>query len=574
MRFPALRVGLTAAGAGLLLLLSSSTAPAGIRTVPKGQARGAPGVRKALAASTFDGRVQGLIDVLVGEDLPAALEAMQVLADMGARVVPRLVSEMHRVRNNWLIGGALVKMGSQAVDPLVELLEDADEATTVDCLYLLGEIQDRRAIPVLARRLDDPRDKVRMYAVTALLQIGGAPAVEAVLSRLTREGKAVESFIVEALIRYGQKSVEPVILAMTSDDPRVRREAAFLLGQLEDLRAMDPLILALDDDDPAVRRNAAFGLGQLAGHTRSGEHAVAALATHLSDPSAEVVGEARDALVYFGERAVPALLEGCRSDVPTEIVASVNALREIGSPAAEDVMVELLGHPMRDVRVTAAAGLIATGTGRSVEALLDALRDEDMRWFASLALERVGGDNPELFFAASPNDPTMSLRTQILVRLGPSVVPFLVEYLSDPHVGRQAAALWILGEIGDPEVASVVAPLLDDPRLGWLAGRCLSRLGEGGLDQLLRLLGAAPTDASAEQAVESLSLFQDERAWDALESAVGQALPRTARVRSAVLLSQHGDPERIERLRAYLRGEGSSLWPDVEAALRAEGRIQ
>jgi HEAT repeat protein len=568
------RAGCLAAGVGLLFALSPPPARALMRTVPKGQARSAPVVRKALSSPTFEGRVEGLIDVLVADDLPAALEAMEVLADLGPRAVPRLVSEMRRVPNNWLIGGALVRMGSLAVDPLVELLEDAGESTAVDCIYLLGEIQDRRAIPVLARYLDDSRDRVRMYAVTGLLQIGGAPAVEAVLSRLTREGKAVESFIVEALIRYGHKSVEPVILSMTSLDPRVRREAAFLLGQLEDLRAMDPLVLALEDDDPRVRQNAAFGLGQLAAHTREAEYAVEALAERLSDPAEEVVAAARDALVYYGERAVPFLLEACQSDNPSEVTASLNALRKIGSSAAEDTMLELLRHPLRDVRVAAAAGLIATGTGRSVEALLDALRDEDLRWFAALALEQVGQENPALFFSASPNDPTMSLRTQILVRLGQAVVPFLVESLRDENVGRQAAALWILGEIGEPEVAPVVAPLLDDPRLGWLAGRCLSKLGEGGLDQVLRLLNAAPTTAAAEQAVEALSLFGDERAWDALELAVAGPLPRTARVRSAVLLSEQGDPQRIARLRSYFDRDGRSLWPDVEAALRAAGEVR
>lgn len=571
---PLHRVGWCLAGAGCAWLLLVAPAWAAIRTVPKSQARSAPAVRKALTSPTFEGRVEGLIDVLIADDLPAAMEAVEALADLGPRVVPRLVSEMRRVTNNWLIGAALVRMGTQAVDPLVELLADADAATAVDCIYLLGEIQDRRAIPILARYLDDPRERVRMYTVTALLQIGGAPAVEAVLSRLTREGKGVESFIVEALIRYGQKSVEPLILSMTSLEPMVRREAAFLLGQLDDLRAMDPLLLALDDEDPGVRQNAAFGLGQLASQTREGAPAVRALAACLGDSSSKVVAAARDALVHYGARAVPTLLEACRSKDPEKVMASVNALRKIGSPEAEDTLLELLRHPDRRVRVASAAGLIATGTGRSVEALLEALRDEDLRWFATLALEQVGHENPELFFAASPNDPTMNVRTQILVRLGPLVVPFLTAHLRDDHVGRQAAALWILGEIGEPAVAPQVAALLDDPRLGWLAGRCLSRLGEDGLEQALRVLQAAPTDAAAEQAVESLSLFEEERAWDALEAAVSSPLPRRARVRSAVLVAEQGDPERAARLRTYFHRDGRSLWPDVEAALRTAGTVQ
>ncbi len=547
-------------------------AQAAVRTVPRRPSSGSSAVSQALKTPTEAGKVEALITVLTGEDLPAALEAMEMLASIGPSVVPRLVSEMRRTRNNWLIGGALVKMGSQAVAPMIELLEDADEATAVDCIYLLGEIQDRRAVPTLIRYLDDPRDKVRMYAVTALLQVGGPRAVEAVLSRLTREGKGLEGFIIESLLRYGRKSVEPVLQSLTSEDPRVRREAAYLLGGLGDPRAVDPLLGALGDPDPRVRQNAAYALGELGRELAEPQALILSLTRALSDPAEEVSESARASLVRFGRPAVETLTAVARSGREDEIVASLNALREIGSAEAEDVMIELLRHPKRKVRVAAVAGLITSGTGRSVEPLLDALRDEDLRWFATLALEKLGPENPQLFFSARPNDPTMSLRTQILVRLGPPVIPALRQYLKDENVGRRAAALWILGEIGDPSSAQDVVWHLTDPHLGWLAGRALRKLGEPGLEALLRFAEAPRSDGGAQQAVEALALFEDERAWDALESAVAGSLPRSARVRSAVLLSLSGYPERVDRLRAYLDGDGRGLWPEVRAALQAEGQ--
>ncbi|MHB8765270.1 MAG: HEAT repeat domain-containing protein, partial [Deferrisomatales bacterium] len=199
-----------------------------MRTVPRGQAAGAPAVREALKAPTEDGQIEGLLRVLLAEDLAAALEAQEALAGFGPRAVPRLASEMRRSRNNWLIGGTLVRMGSQAVGPLIELLDGAPEATVVDCIYLLGEIQDRRAVPTLVRLLDDRREKVRMYAVSALLEVGGQQAVDAVLARIPREAKDLQGFIGESLVRYGRKSVEPVIQSLTSADARSRQEAAYL----------------------------------------------------------------------------------------------------------------------------------------------------------------------------------------------------------------------------------------------------------------------------------------------------------------------------------------------------------
>ncbi len=559
---------------GLFLYMAPDLGCCAIRTLQRGGARGSPAVREALKAPTEDGRVEALIAVLTGEDLPAALEATEVLAEMGPAVVPRLVSEMQRVRNNWLIGGTLVKMGSEAVGPVLELLEDAEEQTAVDCIYLLGEIQDRRAVPTLVRYLEDPRDRVRMYSVTALLLVGGPRSVEAVLSRLTREGKGLEGFIVECLLRYGKKSVEPILQSLASRDPRVRREAAFLLGGLEDARAVEPLMAGVRDEDAGVRENAAYALGQLSALTGARQEVVLSLASLLSDPSDEVSEAARKALVRYGRAAVPTLVAACRGGGTREVVASLNALREIGDSDAEEVMIDALGHPDRRVRVAAVAGLITAGTGRSVEPLLNALRDEDLRWFAELALEKLGPHNPQLFFSARPNDPTMSVRTQILVRLGSAVVPVLTEYLRDDNVGRRAAAMWILGEIGDPSAARDLAWFLADDYLGWLAGRSLKKLGEVGLEELLRYVEAPPTDAGALQAVEALSLFDDPRAWNAIEQAVTNPIPRAARVRSAVLISLYGEPLRVSRVRDYLDGEGRMLWPEVEAALRAESRIQ
>ncbi len=561
--------------AGAVILLAWCWgAGAAIRTVPRGRALGSEAVRQALSAPTEEGRIEALIRVLQGKDLPAAFEAVEVLASMGPRVVPRLVTEMHRTRNNWLIGATLVRMGSAAVVPLIELLEQADEATAVDCIYLLGAIRDRRAVPMLIRYLEDPRRKVRMYAVTSLLQIGGPRAVEAVLARLTREGAGLSGYIQDSLIRFARKDVEPVIQSLTSPDPRVRRETAYLLGELGDPRAVEPLARLLDDPDPVVRKNACYALGALAPDTEDPGWVVQALVARLGDPDGDVAEQARCALVRFGRAAVDALVEACRKERTDVVVRALNALRDIGSSEAEPVMIDLLTHPDQRVRIAAVSGLVEVGTARAVEPLLQALRDEDLQWFASLALERVGVGKPDLFFATLPNDPTMSLRIQILVRLGSAVVPFLVEQLNARSTSRRAAACWVLGEIGDPSAADDLARLLDDPQVGWLAARSLHRMGRAGLDALRRYLRSAPGETGAVNAVEGIALFQDPEAWTELERAVQAGIPRAARVLAAVRISERGDPVQVARLRSYLDGEGADLWLEVEKALRRAATVR
>jgi HEAT repeat protein len=271
---------------------------------------------------------------------------------------------------------------------------------------------------------------------------------------------------------------------------------------------------------------------------------------------------------------VPVLLEKCRHAGGSELLASINALREIGSSAAEPVMVDLLHHRDRAVRVGAVAALMVVGSKASVEPLLVALRDEDLRWFASLALEKVGPENPDLFLQVAPNDPGMAMRTEILARLGPKVVPVLCQYLRGDAMGRKVLALWVLGEIGDAGAATNVADLLDDEALGWLAGRTLRRLGDAGLEELRRYAASPRNETGALQAIDALALFEDERALQALEQCVSARIPRRARVRAAVRLSMLGEPETVERLRSYLESEGQGIWPDVQAALRKEGQIR
>lgn len=559
------------------VLINFVAVQAAVRTldVDPGE-QGSAKIRRAMESPTISGKVEALINILKGEDLPAALEAMESLASMGREVVPRLVSEMRRIKNNWLIGGTLVRMGSEAVEPLIELLDGADAETAVDCIYLLGEIRDHRALPTLIRYLEDDRPKVRIYAVTAVLNIGGAKAVEKVLSLLARETKGTETFIVESLLRNGRKSIEPLLQNLRSMDVLVRRETAYILGGIQDTRALYPLVRTLADDDPETRRNSAFSLGELAGIVDSSEEAeevVNALADGLLDSSERVREAARQSLVTYNERAVPALIEATKKNNLDAVILSLNALREIGSPKAEDALISFLKHNENNVRIAAVAGLIAVGTGRSVEPLLNALRDDDLRWFATLALEKVGSENAGMFFIVNPGDPTISLRLQILVRLGSSVAPVLIDFLKDGEVGKKAAALWILGEIADPGAAEDIAAYLPDPVLGALAGRSLGKMGKNGLEMLTNYVFSPPNDRAAINAIEALALFKEPKAWETLESAIKDSNYRAARIRAAVLVSKSDDEARINRLRSYLNGDGRPLKSDIEEALQSESRI-
>jgi HEAT repeat protein len=58
-------------------------------------------------------------------------------------------------------------------------------------------------------------------------------------------------------------ALEPLLSALRDDRPRVRRRAAWVLGQLKDVRAVDSLIVMLNDDVVDVRREATQALKQI-----------------------------------------------------------------------------------------------------------------------------------------------------------------------------------------------------------------------------------------------------------------------------------------------------------------------
>lgn len=107
--------------------------------------------------------------------------------------------------------------------------------------------------------------------------------------------------------RIGKPSVEPLCAALKDYSAVTRRNAAIALGQIKDTSAVEPLIATLKDEDLIVRRNAATAVGQIK-DARAAEPLIAVL-------------KDKDAIVRTN---------------------AVTALREIGKPAVEALIVNIL----------------------------------------------------------------------------------------------------------------------------------------------------------------------------------------------------------------------------------------
>jgi len=155
----------------------------------------------------------------------------------------------------------------------------------------------------------------------------------------------------DALVILGDEAVEPLINALRTGSPALRRPAAFLLGRFPpDRRLTSALVHALVQEEPKVRKNAAIALGRV-----GNPECVRALGDALERE--EVLWVRPSILLAIGALAGPA-------------AASTLATIEPRSPAEREALRKALDRSVRVTplvrwtdRAAAAAPVYATAPG-------------------------------------------------------------------------------------------------------------------------------------------------------------------------------------------------------------------
>ncbi len=176
----------------------------------------------------------------------------------------------------------LRKFGKAAVEPLIGLLNEADEwmrryakmrGLVSPTLSELRRLSRLESFKPLHRELETYEKMTRVYntarscAARELGEIGDPRAVEPLIATLDADVDTAAS----ALGEMGDtRAVEPLIAALKDSDsfrPDTRSSAARALGKICDPRAIEALIGALEDSDKNVRTAAADALALLGNPT-------------------------------------------------------------------------------------------------------------------------------------------------------------------------------------------------------------------------------------------------------------------------------------------------------------------
>jgi len=182
----------------------------------------------------------------------------------------------NKSKNNDQSNAPALKMPDD-VKILVEKLESSDPNIRVEALKELGEMGSKAisAIPHLVELLNDSSKVKKLILPEKGIYL---------ISDVGIESK-------DALVKIGDRSVDPLIKALSDSNPNVRWKAVLALRDIGDKRAVEPLILCLTDESSDVRWRAASSLGEL-----KDERALEPLKSVLNDPDQEVREKAEKAI--------------------------------------------------------------------------------------------------------------------------------------------------------------------------------------------------------------------------------------------------------------------------------------
>jgi HEAT repeat protein len=410
---------------------------------------------------------------------------------------------------------ALIHIGAEAVDALLEALKTPDVDVRKFIVDILGDMRDPRAVPTLIGLLDDPDENARVAAAEALGKIKDRRAVDPLVSCLTR---------------YDQSWLDYA--------------AAEALGAIGDERALVPLLAALGRS--SLREPVLESLGKI-----GNVNTLAPLITGLADP-----------LRIVREVSVVALSAIFRKGGEAERETIVRTVRREASDRAVDFLEELLITSGGELQKASISVLGWAGRESSIQKLLSLLREEELEEPVAHALKNVDGSRVKLLIGYLTDNNAFVRRTvaRVLGDMGSieAEAP-LIGLLADENGHVRSNAAEALGQLRSRNAVKPLLALLEDEyeSVHESAIHALANIGdESVLDSLVKdftarsapvrrnialLLGKFATEKASEALVFALKDEEPE-----VRKAVAQALgglPEAKAVRPLLLAITDDDPE-------------------------------
>ena len=348
----------------------------------------------------------------------------------------RLITQLGDVTKRERAAQGLIRLGADAVSPLIESLQTRDQNLLPYYQQILARIPG--AAPVLIKTLNSAHPVIR--------------------------GRVAEVFA----INKDRSAVPALLEALNGEYFTVQSRAALALGKIGDARAIQPILRLLNDPEDEVRIAACLGLGFFKDPSTFDD----ITNVLLDDPKIEVRQAAAKALGNTGHpAALPYLMEALHDSYwwyEREYAAGdlLSAIEKMGS-AAVDPLIEALQDKEGTVRKFAATLLGKSGDPRAIEPLGMALYDlhHEVGNASAEALARFGAPAFDILVAALSH-PEMWIRIHAMRALSKikdgRVTPILLEMLNDPEREVKKQVIQSLGELKDPRSANALQEIVSN----------------------------------------------------------------------------------------------------------------
>ncbi|MEX1095884.1 MAG: HEAT repeat domain-containing protein [Planctomycetales bacterium] len=424
---------------------------------PKLRARAAEG----LGESTDAAALPALVRLLGDSQFEIRKLAIESLGKVGHRlaVSPLLIAGQDDPHMKYLASSAIVSLGEEAVQPLVEALQVDDGGTVLEAIVLLGRLRSAKAIPALVEALHSRSAVHRAHVAEALGRIGDESVARPLAELLRDEHAAVRASAAHGLSFVPHPGAARALIAALGDaDEDVRRNAALALAELGDQRAADSLCRLLADGSEGVRLAAAEALGRT-GDLRAVDPLLAMLGSESETVQLKAIGSLKK---LKDERAVAALLPFLKHSKVVFRQRAADSLGGIGDAlAAAQLEQVLLSDAATEARVAAARALGEIRDPGSIPRLEEALHDEfPVRCRAVLALGQMRDEAALPAVLRVLHDPVPEVRLQATAaaaELGHrAAVPSLEALLDDAHEMVRRGAARALVQLGDERGEALV----------------------------------------------------------------------------------------------------------------------
>ena len=515
----------------VLLALALTLLPAA-PAVAEREADVADAISRIDEAFAFGGKraAAAIVPFLDNPDLAVRNRAVSRLIDVGEPAVDLLVAALGNERTRWPASGALINIGAPAVRRVVLAVKDPNPVVRREALFVLQQLEVAAAAPSIQEALSDPDSTVRVQAVRALAHFRGEGALRRILAMAEDRHPLVRDAAIEALGRFGAEAVPALRSLYRRESEETRAAAVRALGGIGSEEALGLARSSLRDRSAAVRHSACRALGQ------SGDAASASdLVPLLSDPVPAVREAAEDACARM-----PAAIEGDlfsllkRGSVAQKIGAA-NVARKAAYRPAVPLLIDATRDQAHEVCLSAAAALMVIGDPASIEALVNGLADDKIRWVCLIGLRHQGkAAVPSLL--RRTGDPELDYWKQhALESMGKDALEGCVDELRE---GKDATvrnvALCTLQQIRDARAAYPVVRMMGDPQVGPLAAFLAPRMGEAAVEPLLISL-RDPDPLVRARAAAALAEMRERRAEPSLRELLEDADPAVRRAAEKAL---------------------------------------